>query len=143
MSTSPATAQDERFEWEPHSQTQPAPGPGTGWVPQLVRRGFWAMLLLGMAALGLCELHYWMLRGEIWRKQSARVNSQLVATRMRDARLLSRYQWVKQSEGVLRVPESVAASLVIADYAKEGRAGSSGPTALQAVRAATEKGVVP
>jgi hypothetical protein len=119
MSTIPAIAQDERFEWDQQSEEQLTPEPHVAVMPKLIRKGMWTLALLGVGVLAVCELHYWTLRSEINKKQASKVNAQLMATQLRDARLLNRYQWVKQSDGVLRIPESQAVSLVIADYSRQ------------------------
>ena len=124
MSTIPATAQDERFEWDQQLQEQRTPEPHAESARRLVRSGLWTIALLAIATLALCELHYRMLLSEIARKQAATVNTQLMATRLRDAKMLSRCQWIKPSEGVLRIPESLAVRLVIADYSKQGSPAS-------------------
>jgi hypothetical protein len=142
MSTVPATAQDERFEWPQHQESQPAPEPQAASAPRLARRALWTIALLAIGALALCELHYWMLRGEIARKQGSKVNSQLLATQLRDAKMLTRYQWVKPSAGVLRIPEARAVSLVIADYSKQAQPLSVG-TAVQAASASVDNERVP
>jgi len=69
-----------------------------------------------VAATG--EVYYFTLRGEVQRKRGAFENAQLLANQLRDNGRLDRYQWVTPSQGVLRIPLSVAKNLTIADYQK-------------------------
>ena len=64
------------------------------------------------------EIYYFTLRAEVQKKRGAIENAQLLANQSRDNRRLDRYQWVIPSQGVLRIPLSVAKNLTIADYQK-------------------------
>ena len=71
------------------------------------------------------EIFYWTLRKEIQRKQLAPSNAILMATRAQEQNQLIRYQWVKKSDGILRIPLERARGLVVADYARAALAASA------------------
>ena len=82
----------------------------------LVWTGIATLLGVVVSAMVVNEVFYWTLRQEIQRKRLDPTNAILMATRTREQSLLTRYQWVKKSDGVLRIPVERAANLVIADY---------------------------
>ncbi len=118
MPNAPATARDQLFDWTDENEPLPAPATASASAKGLLRTGILTVLLLAVVAMGVAEMFYWTLRSEIRRKQGSLVNAQLLVTQSRDKQRLSRYQWVKKSDGVLRIPVSLAAGFVIADYAK-------------------------
>jgi hypothetical protein len=83
----------------------------------LTRTAFVTLLGIFVSAIVVNEVFYWTLRKEIQSKRLAPTNALLTATRAREQSLLTRYQWVKKSDGVLRIPAKRAASLIVADYA--------------------------
>lgn len=118
MPSASVTSRDELLDWTDESEVAAEPQ-----VELTVIRGLWRTALLTLAlmavtAITVAEVHYWRFRNEIKRKQAAPVSALLPAARARDALRLNRYQWVNRSTGVLRIPVSVAAALVIADYSR-------------------------
>ena len=118
MRTSQANARVESLPLfiEPRSSSDAIP------LRDVLRRLIIAGLTTVMLALSVVaatsELYYFTLRAEVQRKRGAFENAQLLANQLRDNRRLDRYQWVTPSQGVLRIPLSVAKSLTIADYQK-------------------------
>ena len=88
----------------------------------VLRRSAVACLSTVLLALSVVaatsEIYYFTLRAEVQRKRGAFENAQLLANQLRDNGRLDRYQWVTPSQGVLRIPLSVAKNLTIADYQK-------------------------
>ena len=74
--------------------------------------------LVSVAALAVGQLFALAMRSEMRKKQLEPVNAILQATRAEERARLERYQWVKRSEGVMRIPISRARELVLADYAR-------------------------
>jgi hypothetical protein len=75
--------------------------------------------VLGVCAIGLgaAEMYDWTLRAQVRERRLAPANSQLHAVEAEADAKLSRYQWVRQKDGVLRIPVGSARALVLARYA--------------------------
>ena len=139
MRNSPATARDELLDWTDEDEPLPLPATMSTSTNGLLRTGILTLLFVAVVAMAISEMFYWTLRSEIRNKQGAPVNAQLIVTQSRDAQRLGLYQWVKKSEGALRIPVSVAEGLVIADYAKKPteQVASQGSTAIRQKAIAT------
>lgn len=91
----------------------------------LVWTGVVTCLCLLATLIAVSEIFYWTLRSEIQRKQLAITNSVLIDTHAQEQARLTRYQWVKQNDGVLRIPLQRAKELVVADYAQAALSASA------------------
>ena len=143
MRNSPATARDELLDWTDEDEPLSAPVTASSNADGMLRTGVLTLLLVAVVTMGISELFYWTLRAEIRKKQGAPVNAQLIATQSRDRQRLSRYQWVKKSEGVLRIPVSVAEDLVIADYANKPTAQDAPHGSSEVAHVAAARGGLP
>jgi hypothetical protein len=85
---------------------------------QSVATGLTTVLLAILVVAATSEIYYFTLRAEVQRKRGSFENAQLLANQLRDNNRLGRYQWVDPSQGVLRIPISVAKNLTIAEYQK-------------------------
>jgi hypothetical protein len=83
----------------------------------LVWTGIATLLGVLLSVMIVNEIFYWTLRKEIQRKRLDPTNAILMATRAREQSLLTQYQWIKKSDGIVRIPVRRAANLVIAEYA--------------------------
>lgn len=71
-----------------------------------------------VVVIGVYEFFGETFRGEIERKQLAVENPALRELHAEEQAKLSKYQWVDQKKGVVRMPKDRAKELVLADYAK-------------------------
>lgn len=83
-----------------------------------IMAGLTTVLLALCVVAATSEIYYFTLRAEVQTKRGAVENAQLLANQLRDNGRLDRYQWVTPSQGVLRIPLSVAKNLTISDYQK-------------------------
>ena len=91
----------------------------------LIWTGLATCLCVLVGLLVVNEIFYWTLRKEIQRKQLAPSNAILTATHAQEQNQLTRYQWIKRSDGILRIPLERAKGLVVADYARSALAASA------------------
>lgn len=84
--------------------------------------GLSTVLLALSVVAATSEIYYFTLRAEVQKKRGAFENAQLLANQLRENGYLDRYQWVTPSQGVLRIPLSVAKKLTITDYLKAPKA---------------------
>ena len=99
----------------------------------LVWTGVGTVLGVFFSLLIVNEIFYWTLRNEIQRKRLGPTNAILAATRAREQLLLTQYQWVKKSDGIVRIPVKRAANLVIAEYAHPATSPVSSAAAVPSV----------
>jgi hypothetical protein len=83
-----------------------------------IMAGLSTVLLALSVVAATSEIYYFTLRAEVQKKRGAIENAQLLANQLRDNGRLDRYQWVTPSQGVLRIPLSLAKNLTISDYQK-------------------------
>lgn len=91
----------------------------------LVWTGIATCVCILVCLMVVSEIFYWTSRNEIQKKQLATGNALLKDTRTQEQARLTRYQWVKKGDGVLRIPVERAKELVIADYARPASAASA------------------
>jgi len=87
--------------------------------------GLSTVLLALSVVAATSEIYYFTLRAEVQKKRGTFENALLLADQLRDNGRLDRYQWVTQSQGVLRIPLSLAKTLTIADYQKTTKTPSA------------------
>lgn len=84
------------------------------------------LMLIAAAMVGLFELCRSTVAAEVERKQLAPVSSLLRAAWVEEQGKLSRYQWINQKAGILRIPLERAKDLVL--FAPEAAAGAQKKT---------------
>ena len=102
----------------------------------LVWTGIATLLGVSLSLLIVNEIFYWTLRGEIQKKRLVPTNAILTTTRAREQSLLTQYQWIKKSDGIVRIPVKRAANLVIAEYAHPASSASAATLPSQNAKAA-------
>jgi hypothetical protein len=86
--------------------------------------------------VGLEQLFTSTVRAEIRRKQLEPVSAMLREVQAEEQGKISRYQWVDQKAGVLRIPIDRARQLVLSDYADTRSKSGPPPKASGNVRSA-------
>ncbi len=89
------------------------------------------IVIILLSVVVVNEVFYSTLRREIQRKRLEPPNAMLTATRAREQSLLTQYRWVKQSDGIVRIPAARAANLIIAEYAQPAPSASAAPLPIQ------------